>query len=73
MSSSTFSLTTRGGPAWWEAALIYAADRDEIAINPIVYAEIASGFAAMAALDAHLRAGGFRRLPPLGAEAREQS
>ncbi len=41
--------------AWSEAALIDAADRDEIAINPIVYAEIASGFATMAALDASSR------------------
>jgi predicted nucleic acid-binding protein len=49
--------------AWSEAALIDAADRDEIAINPIIYAEIASGFATMATLDAHLGAGEFRRLP----------
>ena len=28
---------------WSEAALTDAADRDEIAINPIIYAEIASG------------------------------
>ena len=45
---------------WSEAALIDAANRDEIAINPIIYAEIASGFATMAALDHHL--GEFRRL-----------
>ncbi len=49
--------------AWSEAALIDAANRDEIAVNPIIYAEIASGFATMAALDAHLGAGEFRRLP----------
>jgi predicted nucleic acid-binding protein len=47
---------------WSEAALIDAADRDEIAINPIIYAEIASGFATMAELDHHLGADRFRRL-----------
>jgi len=47
---------------WSEAALADAADHDEIAINPIIYAEIASGFATMAALDLHLGAGDFRRL-----------
>jgi predicted nucleic acid-binding protein len=35
--------------AWTEAASSDAADGDEIAINPIIYAEIASGFATMAA------------------------
>jgi predicted nucleic acid-binding protein len=54
------------GDATWsalsEAALIAAANRDEIAINPIIYAEIASGFATMAALDRHLGDGEFRRL-----------
>jgi predicted nucleic acid-binding protein len=49
--------------AWSEAALMDAANRDEIAINPIIYAEIASGFATMAALDAHLGEAEFRRLP----------
>ncbi len=38
------------------------ADRDEVAINPIIYAEIASGFATMAELDRHLGADAFRRL-----------
>jgi predicted nucleic acid-binding protein len=42
--------------AWSEAALAEAADREGIAINPIIYAEVASGFTAMADLD--------RRLPP---------
>ncbi len=46
-----------------ESALINAADRDEIAINPIIHAEIASGFATMAALDGHLGVGAFCRLP----------
>ena len=49
--------------AWSEAALIDAANRDEIAINPIIYAEIASGFATMAALVLRLGAEEFRRLP----------
>jgi len=49
--------------AWSEAALIDAANRDEIAINPIIYVEVASGFATMAALDLHLGDGEFRRLP----------
>ena len=48
--------------SWSEAALIEAANREEIAINPIIYAEIASGFATMAALDAQLGAGEFHRL-----------
>ena len=49
--------------AWSEAALIDAANRDETAINPIIYAEIASGFATMTALDLRLRVQEFRRLP----------
>ena len=32
--------------AWSEAALSDAADRDDVAINPIIDAEIASGFAS---------------------------
>ena len=47
---------------WSEAALADAADQEEIGINPIIYAEIASGFATMADLDDHLVAGTFRRL-----------
>jgi predicted nucleic acid-binding protein len=49
--------------AWSETALADAADRDEIAINPIIYAEIASGFATLAHLDDRLRVEAFRRLP----------
>lgn len=49
--------------AWSEAALGEAADRDEVAINPIIYAEIASGFWTMGELDRHLGTGAFRRLP----------
>jgi len=47
---------------WSEGALRDAANRDEIAINPIIYAEIAFGFATMADLDHHLGADVFRRL-----------
>jgi predicted nucleic acid-binding protein len=43
---------------WSEAALADAADREEVAINPIIYA----GFTTMAYLDRHLGAGAFRRL-----------
>ena len=55
-----------GDPAWcaWsEAALADAADRDDVAINPIIYAELASGFGTMSDLDHHLGADAFRRLP----------
>ncbi len=48
---------------WSEAALRDAVDRDEVAINPIIYAEIASGFATMSDLDRHLGTDAFRRLP----------
>jgi hypothetical protein len=47
---------------WSEAALIDAANRDAIAINPIITAEIASGFATMASLDFRLGEE-LRRLP----------
>jgi predicted nucleic acid-binding protein len=47
---------------WSEAALRDGADRDDVAINPIIYAEIASGFATMAELDQHLSPDSFRRL-----------
>lgn len=49
--------------SWSEAALAHAADHDEIAINPIIYAEVSSGFATMKALDTALGSGKFRRLP----------
>ena len=54
-----------GDPVWatWSAErLSAAADSDEIAINPIIYAELASGFSTMADLDRRLEAGPFRRL-----------
>ena len=49
--------------AWSESALAEAADRDAIAINPIIYAEIAAAFATMEALDRRLGVEEFRRLP----------
>jgi predicted nucleic acid-binding protein len=48
--------------AWSEAALADAADRDEIAINPIIYAEISVGFPTIAALEAALGDAEFRKL-----------
>ena len=53
----------RSWQAWSEAALSDAADRDDLAINPIIYAEIASGFATISDLDRHLGVEAFRRLP----------
>jgi predicted nucleic acid-binding protein len=49
--------------AWSEKVLADAADSDEVAINPIIYAEIAFGFATMTDLDHHFGADAFRRLP----------
>jgi predicted nucleic acid-binding protein len=49
--------------AWSEAALHNAADHDEIAINPIIYAEISSGFATMAELDLRPGIEALHRLP----------
>lgn len=54
-----------GDPAWspWsETALAEAADHGEIAINPIIYAEVSFGFATMDALDAALGFTDFKRL-----------
>lgn len=48
---------------WSTAALIDAADQDEVAINPIIYAEISIGYASQAALDAALAPTGLRKLP----------
>ncbi len=48
--------------AWSEAALTDAANRDDLAINPIIYAEIAAGFTTMGDLDRCLAADAFRRL-----------
>ncbi len=47
---------------WSRNALRQAADSDEIAINPIIYAEVSPGFATIELLDAHLGDGAFRRL-----------
>ncbi len=55
-----------GDPSWrdWsKAALQKAADTDDIAINPIIYAEVSVGFATIALLDAHLGGDTVRRLP----------
>ena len=55
-----------GNPSWFDwskAALNKAADHGEIAINPIIYAEMASGFATMADLDRYLGATPIERLP----------
>ena len=46
--------------AWSAEAIERVADRYRLVINPVIYAEIASGFATMAELDARL--GDFRRL-----------
>ena len=54
-----------GDPRWraWSAsALSDAADSGEIAINPIIYAELAAGFARIEDLDAALPANIYRRL-----------
>ena len=48
--------------SWSEAALAHAADHDDIAINPIIYAEIAAGFTTIGALDERLGFASFRRL-----------
>ena len=54
--------------AWSAAALADAADRDEVAINPIIYAEISIGYPTEAALEAALAPTGLHRLPlPFGA------
>ena len=47
---------------WSRTALARAADTDDIAINPIIYAEISVGFPTMESLDDHLGQGMFRRL-----------
>jgi predicted nucleic acid-binding protein len=52
----------RSWQAWSEAALSDAVDRDEVAINPIIYAEVAAGFGTMDDLDRRLGADVFRRL-----------
>jgi predicted nucleic acid-binding protein len=49
--------------AWSKAALETAANRGEVAINPIIYAETSIGFARGADLDEALDEAGLRRLP----------
>lgn len=48
---------------WSRKALRAAGDDGELAINPIIYAEIASGFATATELDGQVEASLFRRLP----------
>jgi predicted nucleic acid-binding protein len=47
---------------WSESALADAADAGEIAINPIIYGELAGGFARIEDLDVALPANVYRRL-----------
>lgn len=48
---------------WSSAALASAADRDILAINPIIYAEVSAGFDRIEELDDALPASSFHRLP----------
>lgn len=48
---------------WSATALAEAADRDTIAINPIIYAELSVTFASEAALEAVLTPAQLQRLP----------
>jgi predicted nucleic acid-binding protein len=48
---------------WSESALSDAADGDDVAINPIIYAEITAGFSTIKDLDRNTGADAFRRLP----------
>lgn len=48
---------------WSSSALAEAADRDDVAINPIIYAEISVRFETEAALDELLAASSLVRLP----------
>jgi predicted nucleic acid-binding protein len=53
-------------PAWYEwssAALAATANRNSLAINPVIYAEVSIGFARIEELDAALPAETFLRLP----------
>ena len=49
--------------AWSEEQLLAAAATDELAINPIIYAELAPAYRPPAALDRALRALDLQRLP----------
>ncbi len=49
--------------AWSERALAHAADNDELAINPIIYAEVSVGYSTLEALEEALGDADFRRLP----------
>ncbi len=65
VDSNVITDVARDDPVWgdWSArALAEAADRDEIAINPIIYAEVSVGYSAIETLDAALDESGFQRL-----------
>jgi hypothetical protein len=49
--------------AWSEEALARAAERSELAVNPIIYAELCLGFAHEAQLERTLSEAGVRRVP----------
>jgi predicted nucleic acid-binding protein len=56
----------RADSIWSErtaAAVAAAADSDDVAINPVVYAEIAAGFETLAEVEAVLGSTGLVRLP----------
>ncbi len=49
--------------AWSEEKLVYHAEREVLAINPIIYAEVSLGFLTIEVLDEALSPGNFQRLP----------
>ena len=49
--------------AWSAAALATQADRDALAVNPIIYAEVSIGFSTIEDLNAALPPSAFHRLP----------
>ncbi|MES1198892.1 MAG: type II toxin-antitoxin system VapC family toxin [Pseudomonadota bacterium] len=52
-----------GWRAWSEQALERAAENDEVAINPIIYAEVSVAFQRAEEFEAQLSATALRRLP----------
>jgi hypothetical protein len=53
----------QGWRGWSEEALERAAASDEVAINPIIYAEVSVGFPRAAEFEAQMAATNLRRLP----------
>jgi predicted nucleic acid-binding protein len=49
--------------SWSEEKLAWHAERDLLAINPIIYAEVSTHFASIEELDEALSPADFRRLP----------